>query len=778
MRWDSRLVIALVCAWFALRGDRELHSFTQELGPRKVACVGDRGTLDLAGAGLLRKDGIPAMANHVFSLRCTPKVEFVRRQEFGGENGTSFEDEKAGEFNELETEVGTWRAVKGKVVVDNQHAKSGKHCLQIAGGEESSVELSIGGDVRTNGRLSFWAERWTSRTPFRFRIEKRSGGIWSEVYNGDKSIRVGRSFFSHVQVPLGDEDITNLRFSVTSPANTGILIDDLKIAPAEPMKVASVEAVPLALPALVGAERCSIAKVKVTTTGMLNPISINEITASLIGESSEVNIKDFQPFFGGNDPSAHWNEPFAMARTPRQGNVHRFSDTQPLAEGDNFIWLACKLKNEANIDQHVAARFNSISFSNGVTIEIDGKPSVQRLGVALRKAGDEDVHTYRIPGLATTNEGTLIGVYDVRWSGGRDLPGNIDVGMSRSTDGGRTWEAMKVIMDMGSDPKWHGDGIGDPSLMVDRKTGTIWVSATWSHGNRSWVGSGPGLKPEDTGQWMLVKSEDDGVTWSDPINITTQVKKPEWSFILQGPGKGITMSDGTLVFPAQFQDPPNKNDKKANRLPHSTFIYSRDNGATWATAMGAWDDTTEAQVIELSDGELMLNCRNNRGPKRAIMTTSDLGQTWEKHATHVKALVEPGSCMASLVNVGRELGWREIRSEFNHEFLLFSNPDSLQGRNHMTIKASKDSGATWPTEFQLLLDEEGGAGYSCMSMIDAETVGILYEGSQAHMTFQRVKIADILNPPKGQKNKNPAFSASPGMGSQPFSIPQGFDEIP
>ena len=75
---------------------------------------------------------------------------------------------------------------------------------------------------------------------------------------------------------------------------------------------------------------------------------------------------------------------------------------------------------------------------------------------------------------------------------------------------------------------------------------------------------------------MLVRSDDDGVTWSEPINITSQVKKPEWCFILQGPGKGITMQDGTIVFAAQYQDPPDK-----KRLPHSTIIYSKDHGRTW-----------------------------------------------------------------------------------------------------------------------------------------------------------------------------------------------------
>jgi len=677
-------------------------------------------------------------------------------QEFKFDNGTSFETAPAGEFTELKTDLGIWSEVAGKVLVNDAHAKTGKHCLQIAGGKRSSVTLKIAEGIKANGKLSFWAERWTVREPFTFRIEKFAGNVWKEIFNGDAQIQVGRSFLSHIKVSLSDEKITQLRFTVTSPADTGILIDDIKISPAEPMKVASTEIVPLALPALVGVEKSAIIKLKICTTGNLNPISINRIKASIIDESTTGSIQRLQPFYGGSESDFRWDVPFGTARTPGKKISHSFTGDQKLSEGDNYVWLACELRGDVDIDKTIAARIDSITFSNGMTTQLAGKPSVQRMGIAVRSGGEDGVHTYRIPGLATTNEGTLIGVYDARYDGGGDLPGNIDVGMSRSTDGGRTWEPMKIIMDMGRDRKWRGDGIGDPAILVDRKTGTIWVAATWSHGDRSWRGSGPGLEPEETGQWIMVKSEDDGKSWSDPINITKQVKKSEWSFLLQGPGKGITLSDGTIVFPAQYQDPPNDNDKQAHRLPHSTFIFSRDHGETWKTATGAWDDTTESQIVELKDGELMLNCRNNRAPQRAIMTTSDMGITWQPHSTHVRGLIEPGSCMASLINVGRELNWRKIRSDFNNEFLLFSNPDSLRGRNHMTIKASKDSGTTWPTKSQLLLDEQGGAGYSCMTMIDAETVGILYEGSQAHMTFQRIKIKDILSPPKDQKTINPA----------------------
>lgn len=671
---------------------------------------------------------------------------------------TSFEELPAGTFNQVQTQVGTWTKPLGQVLIDNKHARSGNQCLQIAGGERASVELILTKSVLPDGQLTFWAERWTSRAPFQFRIEKYSNSKWTEIYNGDKSVRVGRAFRSHVKVPLGDKEMTRLRFTATSPANTGVLIDDLRIAPASPQKITSVEIVPFTLPALVGTKASALVKLNIKTQGSLAPLSLTRLTASLSNEASCNSLEHIHVAFSGMQPGF---QPKALFADPHQAPTtlrHTFSGDQVLSEGDNYFWLIGKVNDNADIDQAITSQIESITLSNGATHTFSDKPSIQRPGVSVRNSGDDGVHTYRIPGLATTNKGTLIGVYDVRRDRGGDLPGNIDVGMSRSTDGGRTWEPMRVIMDMGSDPKWRGDGIGDPAVLVDRKTGTIWVSATWSHGNRAWHGSGPGLTPKETGQWILVKSEDDGRTWSDPINITRQVKNPEWSFLLQGPGKGITMSDGTLVFPAQYQDPPNPKDKRAHRLPHSTLIYSRDHGKTWQTGTGAWDDTTEAQLVELNDGQLMINCRNNRSSKRAVMTTTDMGTTWQKHATHVRDLIEPGSCMASLLNVRRELSWRNFNTDSSKDVLLFSNPDSLRGRNHMTIKASLDEGMSWPVKHHLLLDEQNGFGYSCMSMIDSDTVGILYEGSQAHMTFQRVKLAEILSPPKNQKTKNPAVA--------------------
>lgn len=666
-----------------------------------------------------------------------------------------FEKAEAGEFKQLVTSLGNWVPSHGRTIVDDKHAKTGKQCLQLTGGNRTAIELEVASSVDTSGVMTFWAERWTSRSPFTFRIEKYSAGRWVEIHNGDRTVRVGRSFLNYVKVPLADPKISKLRFSCSSPPDTGILIDDIRIAPARPQKIVDVEVVPFTLPALVGADSSPLVKLKITTDGILNPIELTEIGLKLestAGTPPLLNLVASKTNRGVPKSS----EFVLQNRNWTSADEVSLRSSISLDEGENIVWVKGKIRRSADVDGRIGAKITNVTFSNGSKVKLNAPASLNRLGVSVRTGGDDNVHTFRIPGLATTKKGTLIGVYDVRYRTGGDLPGDIDVGMSRSTDGGRTWEPMKVIMDMGNDPRWRYDGIGDPAVLVDDVSGTIWVAATWSHGNRSWIGSGPGLKPEETGQLMLVRSDDDGVTWSKPINITSQIKKPEWCFILQGPGKGITMRDGTIVFAAQYQDPPNRSNRSAHRLPHSTIIYSKDHGKTWQVGSGAFDDTTESQVVETEPGVLMLNCRYNRKSARVVMVTKDLGKTWQKHVTSERSLIEPRACMASLINVDRELrkdvgGW-----------LLFSNPDSLQARQRMMIKASSDLGKSWPKERRVLLDEERSAGYSCMSMIDDEHVGILYEGSRAHMTFQRVPLSELIGKP-ADKLKEPSPNSSLGQ---------------
>lgn len=417
-----------------------------------------------------------------------------------------------------------------------------------------------------------------------------------------------------------------------------------------------------------------------------------------------------------------------------QKNSVLLTGNQNLYPGVNFFWVSIEMKPEASLLTKITAEVTGVTADGqSLPVKCVSAPNViRRLGVGVRHAGDDGAAAFRIPGLVTTNKGTLLGVYDVRYNSSVDLQEHIDIGLSRSIDGGKTWEKMRLPLAFG---EYGGlpaaqNGVGDPSILVDTKTNTIWIVAAWTHGmgnQRAWWSSQQGMDVNHTAQLVLVKSTDDGKTWSEPINITEQVKHPEWYFLLQGPGRGITMEDGTLVFPIQYIG--------KDRIPNAGIMYSKDRGETWTIHNHARTNTTEAQVAEVVSGTLMLNMRDNRGGSRAVYTTSDLGMTWKEHESSRTALPEP-VCMASLISV------KAADNVLGKDILIFSNPNTTNARKNITIKVSLDGGHTW--EHQLLLDEGENWGYSCLTMVDKETIGILYESSVAHMTFQCINLKDIV----------------------------------
>lgn len=417
-----------------------------------------------------------------------------------------------------------------------------------------------------------------------------------------------------------------------------------------------------------------------------------------------------------------------------QKNSVLLTGNQNLYPGVNFFWVSIEMKPEASLLTKITAEVTGVTADGqSLPVKCVSAPNViRRLGVGVRHAGDDGAAAFRISGLVTTNKGTLLGVYDVRYNSSVDLQEHIDIGLSRSIDGGKTWEKMRLPLAFGEYGELPAaqNGVGDPSILVDTKTNTIWIVAAWTHGmgnQRAWWSSQQGMDVNHTAQLVLVKSTDDGKTWSEPINITEQVKHPEWYFLLQGPGRGITMEDGTLVFPIQYIG--------KDRIPNAGIMYSKDRGETWTIHNHARTNTTEAQVAEVVPGTLMLNMRDNRGGSRAVYTTSDLGMTWKEHESSRTALPEP-VCMASLISV------KAADNVLGKDILIFSNPNTTNARKNITIKISLDGGNTWA--HQLLLDEGENWGYSCLTMVDKETIGILYESSVAHMTFQCINLKDIV----------------------------------
>jgi len=669
----------------------------------------------------------------IFCSSCSPKYENPTIAHLG------FENLKAGDLEEI-TEGGIRiKAEPDNIRIYPKKGNSSPNSLHIVGGDLKSVEIINESDTPAR-YLGFVAERWTSVPPFRFKIETFQAGQWKEIYNGDKELKTG-NFPNDVMISLPDSKNQRFKFTSTSPTSGGVLIDDLVFFSEADMMLDSVLAPHVIYPVLKGKSRNPLLNIQIFASGFNTQLSLQEITINTLDSNFSDIVESTEIISAGKNQNSTVGEPFGNKQKPAKRLL--FKGDHNLHHGVNNFYLTVDLKENVSINSNLCAECFTVKIS-GKTYPVRKltPPAKSHLGIALRQHNEDGVDTYRIPGLATTNKGTLIAVYDMRWNSATDLQEDVDVGMSRSTDGGETWEPMKVIMDM---KEWGGlpedqNGIGDPSVLIDRNTNTIWVAAVWAHGHpgqRNWWASKPGMKPEKTSQFVLVKSEDDGITWSEPINITKQIKKKEWYLLLQGPGKGITLKDGTLVFPAQFKD--------KEQMPHSTIIWSKDHGTTWNIGIGSKSNTTEAQVIELEDGGLMLNMRDNRNSTdksetngRSVYITYDLGKTWKKHPTSRTNVLKESTCQASLIKEEFIVG------EKKQAVVLFSNPSTMSGRHHMTIKVSLDDGFTWPEKYHFLIDSGHGRGYSCLTRIDDKHFGILYEGSQADLIFQKFSIDEIL----------------------------------
>lgn len=701
--------------------------------------TGNSGAFPVAACTRENETGFRLLHHHDLLPMSHPQGIFFTLAALAGFSAPAFAEEFSsatpGPLTASKSAEGAWSAAAGNAEI---HAgKGGAKMLRLTGGETGrSVDFTPAADLAKGGTLAFSAERWTNKAPFAFAVLAiDAAGKTSVAFDGAKSVVTGRLTKFSVELPAGTKSV---RFTSTSPAGGGVLIDDVVVEPAKSMAVRSVEVTQPVIPALIRKRDNPVVSLKITAAGALAPVKLTRVAVTLDGTTDLADIAGVRLVSIGREkhlPSdAAKYAVFGDEKKPARELV--FEGALALAPGDNEFRLLVELASGASLDRRIDAGITAVAFSDGKTLTpATPEPAgSQRIGVAVRLCGDDNAKGYRIPGLATTNKGTLIGVYDIRYNHHGDLPANIDVGMSRSTDGGQNWEPMRVAIDMGVGPK---DGVGDPAVLVDPKTGRIWVAALWSHGNRAWGGSGKGLTPDETGQLVLAHSDDDGLTWSKPINITNQVKKPDWHMFFNGPGAGIALKDGTLVFPAQYQDGDLNAAGKKKGTPYSTLIYSRDGGETWHAGTGVKSDTTEAQVAELADGSIMINARDNRGGSRTVGVTKDLGKTWTLHATDRKALPEP-VCMASLLRVD---------SEKYGPLFVFSNPATKKGRYDMSVKVSKDFGSTWPAEFTTLYDSRHGYGYSCLAPVGKDAVGVLYEG-RGDLYYLRFPLAELLGDKK------------------------------
>jgi sialidase-1 len=327
---------------------------------------------------------------------------------------------------------------------------------------------------------------------------------------------------------------------------------------------------------------------------------------------------------------------------------------------------------------------------------------------------------YRIPGLVVTQKGTALAYCEARKNNSSDW-GEIEIHLRRSTDGGKSWLPSQQVAHhadrIEGNPRKKQGGekeqtVNNPVAIIDRSTGSVEF-----------------LYCVNYARCFSIRSTDDGLTWSKPVEITSAFepfrKQHDWKVIATGPGHGIQLRSGRLVVPIwlAFGGIGDHHPSAAGT------IYSDDHGQTWKAGsiampnQGEFGDPNESIVAELSDGRVMMVSRNESKPNRKLVAVSPDGASdWTTPSFH-NDLWEP-RCMASLL-------------AHPSGVLLFSNPHTRPldkdgkelpngrgKRQNLSVKLSRDDGKTWPINKTL---DAGLSAYSDLAVLNDGTIVCLYE---------------------------------------------------
>lgn len=333
--------------------------------------------------------------------------------------------------------------------------------------------------------------------------------------------------------------------------------------------------------------------------------------------------------------------------------------------------------------------------------------SFSQIMTPVFKAGESSYQCFRIPSIISTNKGTLLAFAEGRKNNCGDA-GDIDLVLKRSFDNGATWSDLQLVW---SD---KDNTCGNPAPVVDKRTGKILLLSTWNLG----TDHEPAIidqKSIDTRRIFLLSSLDDGATWTEPKEITSSVKRPEWTWYATGPVNGIQLQQGKhkdrLLIPCDHIE-------AGTKKYYSHVIYSDNGGDDWKLGGSTPDDkVNECTIAELTKGSLLLNMRNYSAVRaRKISMSNDGGLSWTAPVSDT-SLIEP-VCQASLI---------AIRNRKKKPVLAFSNPADSKRRINMTIRFSYDLGTTWSKN---ILVYAGPSAYSNLVYMGDGRLGLLYEAGE------------------------------------------------
>ena len=440
-------------------------------------------------------------------------------------------------------------------------------------------------------------------------------------------------------------------------------------------------------------------------------INDNSLSFSLQGTSDVGDVKSVKIYSTGTSPvfdNRDLQNAVLLADVEPSLDVTDCQINAEIVSGVNYLWITVEMADDATEGNVIDAELYSVSTPSQTFEIVNPSPSGDReiilAHTLLFQPGDYNSTNYRIPGVITAKDGSIVAVTDKRKYNQGDLPEDIDIVCRRSTDGGHTWSEPYTI----AQGTGYNHGFGDCVL-------------AWTNDDNGLIAGfvgGVGLwnsTPSNPIRSYIARSYDNGQTWTEPEDITdfifgSNCVVPEhrtWRASFFGSGNGLITSTGRIMFVAAIRE------TTAQSLSNYA-VYSDDNGITWHVSGRASVSGDEAKVTELVDGRILMSIRHNG--KRWYNISNDGGETWQSSTSTWNDITAP-ACNGDMIR------YTSVNQGFNKNRLLHSVPFG-SSRTDVSVYISYDEGETWPVRKCIV---PYSSAYSSLCVLPDGTIGLYVE---------------------------------------------------